>query len=275
MRIIDTHCHLIYRDRLRYPWLASVPGLDRDFQLPDYLAQASAAGVTDILHMEVDVAEADMENETAFVSGLDPRIIGVIAPCRPEAPDFPAYLDRIAARSKVRGLRRVLHVQPDALPQAPIFASNLRRLATHHLTFDFCVQARQLPIAIGLAQQCPDVQFVLDHCGNPNVKDRELEPWRSRIRTIAGLPNVAYKISGIVTHADPLRWTVDDLRPYVEHVIECFGWDRMVWGSDWPVCTMAADLSRWMQATQEIVFGASESERARLLAANAQRIYRL
>jgi predicted TIM-barrel fold metal-dependent hydrolase len=225
--------------------------------------------------MEVDVAEGDMERETAFVSELDRRVTGVIAPCRPEAPDFPAYIERIAAQPKLRGLRRVLHVQPDATAQAPIFAENLRRLAAHHLTFDFCVQAGQLPIAIDLARQCPGVRFVLDHCGNPNVKAREREPWRSRIRELAALVNVACKISGIVTNADPERWTADDLRPYVEHVIECFGWDRVVWGSDWPVCTMATDLSRWMEATQEIVSGASESERARLMGGNAQRIYRL
>jgi predicted TIM-barrel fold metal-dependent hydrolase len=273
MKIVDTHCHLIYRDRLSYPWLASVPALDRDFTLADYLPQARAAGITDVLHMEVDVAESDMEAETAFASGLDGAVVGLIAACRPEYPDFPAYLDRVAANHKVRGLRRVLHVQPDGLAEAPIFAENVRRLAVHGLTFDLCVLPRQLPVAIALARRCPEVQFVLDHCGNPNIKDRDLDPWREHVSTIAALPNVACKLSGIVTNADPAGWTVEDLRPAVDHVIDCFGSDRLVWGSDWPVCTLTADLARWMEATHQLLAWASEDEKARILAGNANRIY--
>ena len=273
MKVIDTHCHLIYRDRLRYPWLASVPALNRDLTLADYLPQARAAGITAVLHMEVDVAEADMEAETAFASALS-DITGVIAPCRPEHPDFVAYVERLVANPKVRGLRRVLHVQPDSVAQAPIFAERLRILAAHRLTFDFCVLARQIPLAIAIARQCPDVQFVLDHCGNPNIKDREMDPWLGHIRSIAALPNVACKLSGIVTNASP-HWTVADLRPFVEHVVDCFGWDRVVWGSDWPVCTMATPLSRWMEATHELLSGCGEEDRTRLFSLNAQRIYRL
>jgi predicted TIM-barrel fold metal-dependent hydrolase len=273
MRIVDTHCHLIYRGRVSYPWLASVPALNRDFTLEDYLPQARAAGITDVLHMEVDVAEPDMDAETVFASGLGGAVGGVIAACRPERADFPAYLDRVAINPKVKGLRRVLHVQPDTLAEAPIFAENLRRLAVHRLTFDLCVLPRQLPAATALARRCAEVQFVLDHCGNPNIKDRQLDPWRDHIRAIAALPNVACKLSGIVTNADPSGWTVEDLRPAVDHVIACFGPDRLVWGSDWPVCTLAADLARWIEATHQLLAGASEGERARVLAGNAERIY--
>jgi predicted TIM-barrel fold metal-dependent hydrolase len=92
---------------------------------------------------------------------------------------------------------------------------------------------------------------------------------------IAELPNVAAKISGVIAYGDPVAWTVDDLRPYVEHTISAFGWDRVVWGSDYPVCTLTADLGRWMAATQAIVKGASESEKSKLFHANAERIYRL
>ncbi len=117
--------------------------------------------------------------------------------------------------------------------------------------------------------------FVLDHCGVPNVRDRELDPWRADIAALAKLPNVACKISGIVAYADPAGWTVDDLRPFVEHVIAVFGWDRVVWGSDWPVCTTTADLTRWVAATHALIAGASDSEKERLLSTNATRIYRL
>lgn len=275
MKIIDTHLHLVYRDRFSYPWLAGVPPLDRDFPLAEYRAQAEAAGIAGMIHMEVDVAERDQLAETEFVATLDEKIIGAISACRPESPGFPEQLEALAAMPAVRGLRRILHTSPDELSQAPIFAENLRRLARHRLTFDICVLARQIPLAIRLAKACPEVQFILDHCGVPNVKDRELDPWRAQMTEIAALPNVAGKISGVVAYADPAAWTVADLRPFVEHTIESFGWDRVVWGSDWPVCTLTADLGRWVAATHDIIDGASADEKAKLLHRNAQRIYRL
>ena len=272
--IIDTHLHLIYQDRLRYPWLASTPKLDRDFRLEEYLAEAQGLGVEAALHMEVDVAAEDQAAETAFVTGLGAPVIAAIAACRPESPDFAASLDRLAGNPAVRGLRRILHQSPDELGQSPLFAENLRRLTQHDLSFDLCVLARQLPIAIQLARACPDVRFVLDHCGVPDIEAQALDPWRERITQLAALPNVACKISGVVAYAGA-DWTTADLRPYVEHCIQAFGWDRVVWGSDWPVCTLTADLTRWVRATHELTSGCTEQERAQLLSLNAQRIYRL
>ncbi len=273
MRIVDTHCHLVYLDALSYPWLEAVPALHRDFTFERYLAEARPAGIAETIHMEVDVAEVDMEGETAFISGLG--LDALIAPCRPESTDFPAYLDRVAANPTVKGFRRILHTQPDALSRAPLFAENLRRLGERGLTFDLCLQARQLPLGLDLAKACPDVQFILDHCGVPNVADGGLDPWRADLSALAALPNVACKISGIVASADPLAWTVDDLRPFVEHCIAAFGWDRVVWGSDWPVCTLTADLTRWVEATHALLGGTAEDEKDRLLCRNAERIYKL
>ncbi len=275
MRIVDTHLHLVYLDRLRYPWIEAVPALHRSFTLVEYLAQARPAGIEAMIHMEVDVAEADMQAETDFVSRLGKGVVAAVAACRPELPTFPAYLDEMAARPAVKGLRRILHTQPDELGRQPIFAENLKRLGPLGLSFDLCVLPRQIATAIALAKQCPDVQFILDHCGVPDVKARALDPWRDHIRAIAALPNVACKISGIVAYADPAGWSVGDLRPFVEHVIESFGWDRVVWGSDWPVCTLTADLARWIAATHELIAGASPDEQERLLSRNAERIYRL
>ncbi len=274
MRIIDTHLHLVYQDRFDYPWLASAGKLNRSFTLDDYRPLALAAGITDMIHMEVDVAEADIEPETAFVTGLGNGIVGAIAACRPESPSFPEQLARLAANPRVRGLRRILHESPDELGQRPLFAQNIKRLAEYGLSFDFCVLPHQIPIAIAIAKAAPDVQFVVDHCGVPNVKDKALEPWRANMSAIAELPNVAAKISGVVAYAGE-NWTVDDLRPFVEHTIAAFGWDRVVWGSDWPVCTLTADLSRWVAATHEIIGGASDDEKSKLLHRNAERIYRI
>jgi predicted TIM-barrel fold metal-dependent hydrolase len=272
--IIDTHLHLIYPDRLRYPWLADVAALNRSFSLETYRAQAESLGIEGALHMEVDVAEEDQAAETAFVTGLGAPIIGAIAACRPEAADFAARLDGVAANPRVCGLRRILHTSPDELGLQPMFAENLRRLAAYDLSFDLCVLARQLPIAAHLARACPDIRFVLDHCGVPEVAARALDPWRDDIRRIAEHPNVVCKISGIVAYAGA-DWTVEDLRPFVEHCIASFGWDRVVWGSDWPVSTLTADLARWVAASRAIVSGCSESEIDRLFSGNARRVYRL
>ena len=272
--IIDTHLHLIYQDRLRYPWLADVPKLNRDFLLQEYFAEAPELGIETAIHMEVDVATEDQEAETAFVTGIGLPVIGAIAACRPESTDFPAALDRIAADTGVRGLRRILHTSPDELGLAPLFADNLRRLSAYDLTFDLCVLARQLPLAFQLARTCPDVRFVLDHCGVPDVAAKALDPWRDGITQLAALPNVSCKISGVVAYAGA-DWTTEDLRPYVEHCIQSFGWDRVIWGSDWPVCTLTADLTRWVRATHQLTSGCSDSETQRLLSLNARRIYRL
>lgn len=274
MRILDTHLHLVYQDRFSYPWLADTPALNRQWTAQDYFAEAEALGIEAALHMEVDVAEEQMLAETQFVSGLHPRLVGAIAAGRPEHKDFRHYLEDIAEVPGLRGIRRILHTEPDELSQSDRFVENVQRLANYRLPFDLCVRADQLPIGRRLVDQCPDVQFVLDHCGVPKVAEQELEPWRSNIRELARHPNVAAKVSGIVAYAGP-DWTVATLRPFVEHIIESFGWDRVVWGSDHPVCTLTANLTRWVNATREIIAGASEDEQARLLHRNAERIYRV
>ncbi len=277
--IVDTHLHLIYRDRLRYPWLARVAALNRDFVYETYAVEAQRCGVSDALHMEVDVALDDIEPETRNVEDLASQphslLRGAISACRPEDDGFPAFLERQLANPFVKGFRRVLHVVPDDLSESATFCANIKRLAGTPWPFDLCVRPDQIDKAIALADLAPSAQFVLDHCGVPAIKDRAEHPWRERIAEIARRPNVAVKISGVVAYADPRGWTVDDVRPYVEHAIESFGWDRVVWGSDWPVCTLTASLSIWVAAAQAITLGASASERERLFSANARRIWRL
>lgn len=277
--IVDTHLHLIDRAALAYPWLAGAPSLDRDWSWERYAAEAAPLGVTDVLHMEVDVAAADIERETAHVRALARRpgsmLRGAIAACRPEAEDFPAALERAAADPFVKGFRRVLHVVPDDVSESPLFRENIRRLGAAGLPFDLCLLARQIPLGIALADLAPDVQFVLDHCGVPDIKGSAEHPWREHVAEIARRPNVAAKISGVVAYADGESWTPETLRPYVEHVVASFGWDRVVWGSDWPVCVPGGGLTRWVEATQALVSGASEGEKAKLFSGNARRIWKL
>ena len=274
MRILDTHLHLIYPDRFSYPWIGPGHPLNREWSHESYFAEAVPLGIEAALHMEVDAAEADMEAETAFVLDL-PRVVGAIAACRPESESFAAHIERLSAEPRVRGVRRILHESPNELSQTALFAENLRRLPNYDLTFDLCLRADQLrPVGLPLVDAAPELQFILDHCGNPDIAGNGLDPWRADTAALADRPNVAVKISGIATNAQP-GWNPGDLRPYVEHLIEVFGWGRVVWGSDHPVLTRNGSLTRWVEATRQIVSGASEDEQARLFHRNAERIYRL
>lgn len=169
----------------------------------------------------------------------------------------------------------MLHTQPDDLGQSALFAENIRLLERYGLSFDICVLARQLPIAICLVRECPGVSFILDHCGIPRVKEPIFDPWRRHILELSEFPNVVCKVSGLVAYADPEKWTPGDLSPYVNHVVECFGWDRVMFGSDWPVCIRSASLQRWVETLLLLTCDAGEENQQKLFYENAARVYRL
>ena len=279
MRIIDTHQHLWDLDRFRYSWLESVPALNRSFRMEDYLRATKDLHVVKSVHLEADVDEPFMLEETRHLLNLaeepDNPLAGIVACARPESENFHVYLKKIVGEPRVKGIRRVLHTQPDEVGRDPRFVENVASLADYGLSFDICVLARQLPIAINLVSHCPGVSFILDHCGVPQVKERVLEPWRSDIARLAQFPNIVCKISGLVAYADPQKWTAEDLRPYIEHVIACFGWDRVMFGSDWPVCTLSASYTQWVAALCSIVQPAGEADQDKLFYENAVRVYHL
>lgn len=276
MDLIDTHLHLWDLRQFPHSWCAGLPALNRSFLPDDYRAASAGTGITRAVFMECDVDEPHALAEARHIQALAdrwPLIAGIVASGRPEQDGFPAHLEQLAALPKVRGLRRVLHVVPDEVSRQPLFRENLRRLPALNLTFDLCVLARQLPLASELTDACPEVTFILDHCGVPDVKGRAFDPWRDGITALAERPNVNCKISGLVAYADAATWTTADLRPWVEHVIACFGWDRVVWGGDWPVCTLSAPLACWVGATRELTARATADQQAKLYHRNAERLY--
>jgi predicted TIM-barrel fold metal-dependent hydrolase len=279
MDIVDTHQHLWDLDLFRYSWLSSVPELNRSFRMSDYLEAVEGLGVVKSVHLEADVDEPCMLDETRYLLGLADRpdnpLEAVVACGRPESNAFHSYLDKIADHPKLKGIRRVLHTQPDELGQQRLFIENVATLSSYGLSFDICVLARQLPVAINLVSRCPEVSFVLDHCGVPQVKERILDPWRAQIAEIAKFPNIVCKVSGIVAYADRQSWTAEDLRPYIEHVVACFGWDRVMFGSDWPVCRLSASYKQWVQALQTVTSSAGETNQKKLFHDNAVCVYRL
>jgi len=277
--LFDTHLHLIYKDRLTYPWLDDVEALNRDNRFEDYNRDAARLGITGCLHMEVDVAEDMIEAETEVMADLiaEPESLmrGVISSCRPESDSFADFLERNAANPNVKGFRRVLHVVPDDVSTTTIFRDNVRRLGDTGLTFDLCVAARQLDLAKDLVDHCPDVTFILDHCGVPDVAAGMLEPWRANMQELAERPNVNAKISGVVAYGNPDSWTLEDIRPFVDATVEAFGTDRIVWGSDNPVCNLGGGMAVWVSATHALTRGWSDDERDAFYHQNAFRLWRL
>jgi predicted TIM-barrel fold metal-dependent hydrolase len=286
MEIIDTHQHLWDLDQFPYSWTAGQPALKRSFRPSDYNEATRDLTVAKSVHVEADVDEDFMLEETLHVLSLARSdgnpIAGVVAAARPEYDSFREYLDQIAGQRLLKGVRRLLHTQPDRLSTATTFVENVKSLEDYGLTFDVCVLARQLPLAINLVRQCPNVEFILDHCGNPNLRsdagEGEFDEWRANLREISGLPNIVCKISGILVNTDlagPQKWTAETLRPAVEHVIACFGWDRVMFGSDWPVCVLAASFGQWVETLALLTQDAGAENQRKLFYENAVRVYRL
>ncbi len=276
--MIDCHQHLIYPDRYPYSWTDDIPQLaGKAFRYEDYLAKVDGRAEMRTIFMETSPDDPHSRDESRFVAGLaeadDSIIDGLILACRPESEDdFDAYIESVQ-HPKLVGLRRILHVVPDEMSQQQHFVDNVNKLARYDLTFDLCFLARQLPLACQLVRHCPNIQFVLDHCGVPDIAGEALDPWREDIRKVAALPNVACKISGVLAYCSPDNATAEAVRPYIEHCIETFGWDRVVWGSDWPVLCMTADLPDWIEIIRQLVSSESEDNQHKLLHRNAERLY--
>ena len=180
MQIVDTHQHLWDLDLFRYSWLSSLPQLNRSFRMADYLTAAKGLNVVKSVHLEADVDEPYMLAETRYLRRLPINPIihsraSWLAAGR-SARTLKSYLDKIAGHPKLKGIRRVLHTQPDEVGQGATFIRNVAALSTYGLSFDICVLARQLPIAMNLVSTCADVGFILDHCGVPQVKEKSLDP---------------------------------------------------------------------------------------------------
>jgi predicted TIM-barrel fold metal-dependent hydrolase len=276
--IVDTHLHLIYPQRLRYDWTTGIRHLeDRAFDYDTYLAAAQGCGISSNVFMEATTADPAEHDETAFISSLAAApgntIVGIVAASRPESDGFERFLDTLA--KPVVGLRRVLHTEPDEVSRGTRFRENLRAAAERALTFDLCVLARQLPIALELVEACPEVDFVLDHCGVPDIAAGALDPWREHIDLLAARPNVVCKISGLLAYCDPQAADGDAVRPYVEHAIGAFGRDRVLWGSDWPLVEITSTLASWVEISRALVAGEPESDQQKLFHDNALRVYGL
>ena len=279
MDLIDTHQHLILRDRVGYGWTADIPALATgDFTEADYAGLTAGKGVVGQVFMETGVDDADYQAEARLIAERvgTGGFLGQIASIRPETDaGFDAWLEEAQGLGTV-GFRRILHVVPDEVSTTDHFRANLRKIGRAGYPFDLNFLSRQLiSIGLPLVQACPDQVFVLDHCGVPDVAAGDWEAWTAGITAFAGASNVVVKLSGITAYAAPGTATVDLIRPYVDRLLALFGPDRMVWGSDWPVVNLGVGLPGWIDMTRVLLADLSDAERQAIGQGTAWRVYRL
>jgi predicted TIM-barrel fold metal-dependent hydrolase len=279
--IVDAHVHLWDPTRYRMPWLDGNDNLDRPYGLSEYRAATEGIAVEAMVYLQVDVEPAYALLEAQWAAERareDPRLKAIVAWAPVEHGDrVRSFVEALVAIDpRVKGIRRIVQSEPDpGFAVRPGFVRGVQVLAEYGLSFDLCIYHAQMPAAVELVRRCPDVSFVLDHIGKPSIREHVLDPWRAHLRELAALPNVICKVSGMVTEADHRNWTAEDLRPYVEHVLDSFGEDRVVFGGDWPVVTEASTYLRWVETLDALTSGLSPSAKRKLWSENARRFYRL
>jgi L-fuconolactonase len=281
--IIDTHQHLWDLSKFRLPWLDSAPKLNRSFVTDDYRQATEGLNVVKAVYMEVDVDPSEQDKEAGAIVDLirsrkTPTVAAVVSG-RPASDGFKGYLARFKDKPEIKGVRQVLHSAetPAGYGLEPKFLRGLRLLGDAGLMFDICMRGSELRDAAKLLDACPGTRFILDHCGNAAVfatpKDRSA--WKADIAEVAKRDRVVCKVSGIVASTRGKPWTPDDLAPIVNHVLDVFGPDRVMFGGDWPVCTLGASYRQWVEALKAIVRDRPRADQRKLFHDNAARVYRL
>ena len=280
-RIVDTHQHLWDLRRFNLPWLTKESPLARNFLMQDYLTATNGLNVVQAVYMEVDVEPKQQVAEAEYIldicrQGKTPTVAAVISG-RPAAADFRQYLNRFKGNRYLKGVRQVLHNagSPAGFCVSADFQRGLRVLDEMGLSFDLCMRHAELPDAVRLCEALPHMRFILDHCGNPDVLAKDSANWRRDIGRLARCKNLVCKVSGIVAGARPNKWTADDLAPFVNHVLDSFGADRVMFGGDWPVCTLRATYRQWVEALRSIVRNRPAAHQRKLFHDNAVAFYGL
>ncbi len=293
--IIDCHQHLWDLTKFKLPWIKPGTLLGRSYVMQDYLAAIEGTGIKHSVYMEVDVEPSQQQAEAEHLieickSGKAPTIAAVISG-RPAADNFREYITPFQGSPYVKGVRQVLHGggTPAGYCLQDAFVRGIQLLGELGLSFDLCLRPKELSDGAKLAEKCPDTRFIVDHCGNADPEaflktgdprrqdakiDHDADGWRRDMERLAAPKNVICKISGIVARA-PKEWSAADLAPIINHCLDTFGPERVVFGSDWPVCLNGAPLSQWVAALRQIIATRPAAQQKALLHDNAVRFYGL
>ncbi len=290
--IIDTHQHLWDLSKQKLPWLESAPEvLKHNYRNEEYRAATLGLNIKAV-YMEVDVAPdqhvAEAEHVISLARDGQNATIAAVIGGRVAAPGFANYIKKFKSNSLVKGVRQVLHVPetPSGYCLQEDFVRNVRLLGELGKSFDLCMRPTDLKEGVKLVEQCPGTRFIVDHCGNPDLKSfraartgeekpkHTADEWKRAIDAFAKQPNVIGKISGIIASL-PAGGDASDLAPVVNHCLDSFGPDRVVFGGDWPVCLLGAPLQRWVEFLTQIIARHPATEQRKLWSGNALKHYAL
>ncbi len=274
--MIDSHQHFWQVGRFDYPWMTSDLGvLYRDY-LPAELAPILARNrveKTVLVQASNSVAESRWLLSLADENGF---IAGVVGWVELMSVDVEAHLRELSAHPKFKGVRHLVESEPqdDWLIQSAVL-SGLKRLSTYGLSYDLLVHTRHLKHIPLVAESCPELALVIDHLAKPPIAKNEIDEWSRAFKPLASYPNIHCKLSGLVTEANWTSWQTDDLRPFVDVALESFGPERLMFGSDYPVCLLASSYDRVLASFQEILSNLGDDECEKIFSRNAARFYRV
>jgi len=277
-RIIDAHQHFYNFERVPYYWpTPDEPELYRSFHPEELEPLLRENGIDETVIVQADHSdnETDYLLEVADANAWVAGVVGWVDLLNPDAAG--RRLEALSARPKFKGVRHLIHdeTDPDWILQ-PAALESLALLAEHGYAYDVvAVLPRHLEHVCTLAERLPQLRLVIDHLAKPPIRERRMEPWATLIREAAAYPNVYAKVSGLNTAADPHTWAGEDLKPYIAHALTCFGAERLMFGSDWPVANLAGDYRKVWTETNRALAGLSEAERRAILGETAARFYRL
>jgi len=276
MPVIDAHHHFWRYNPQDFGWIDdSMRAIRRDFLPADLEKELRTAGVDGVVSVQ---ARQSLE-ETRWLlelAGQNSFVRGIVGWAPLIAPDADKIVGELAANPKLHSLRHVLQREPnDHYMLRADFNRGLAALQLHNLAYDILIFEKHLPPTIELVDRHPEQVFILNHIAKPRIKENLLEPWRKNIAELAKRPNVYCKMSGLVTEADYTHWTEAQLQPYFDTVLAAFGPHRLMLGSDWPVCLVACDYSRWINLVRSWIIKLSAAEQKRILGDTAVEAYRL
>lgn len=279
--IIDTHLHIWNPGWLSYPWLADVPKINKPHLPEDYRQATARLNIEKMVFIQCEADFAQYREEVDWVTEQaksEPRIKGIVAWAPLEKGEAArGDLAALAQNPLLRGIRRIIQFEENVgFCLQPDFVRGVQLLSNFDMHFELCIKGdEQFKNTLELVRQCPDVPFILNHIGKPFIKEKTMEPWAAYLKKLAGMPNTWCKMSGLVNEADWENWTPDDLRPYIDCVLEAFGFDRVMFGGDWPVCTLATSYRRWIETLWDAVSRYTDEERKKLFNNNAVMFYRV
>ncbi|MFT4639098.1 MAG: L-fuconolactonase [Verrucomicrobiales bacterium] len=281
MEVVDAHVHFWDPAVLDYAWLGDAPDIHRAYLPADYSEASAGVEVTGLVFVEADCHSDQALSEVSWIETLaasESRLKGIVAAASMEnGLAVKPHLQALQEHPLVKGVRRLIQSEDAGFCTTPEFIRAAQLLPEFDFTFDLCIKHPQCPDILTLVKACPETSFVLDHIGKPAIAERRLDPWRAHIDALAAMPQiVACKLSGLITEADWKTWTLEDLKPYLSHVIDAFGPDRLLYGSDWPVSVLAGGYARWWKAlstTTQTSF--DDNARSKVFSGNARRVYRL